>query len=115
MTGFNLPPGCTTKHIEDLWNSGPCECCGEHDDNCICTQCPICQQYGNPQCYVRPDAMWKGHGLEYTTQQLIGQTRRKIEDLEEQIQDHKLYIDWLEEEEHLKTLRGPGGTGDIPF
>ena len=68
--GWSLPPGCTHAMIDEACGvyDGPCECCGELVDNCICPECPECNSYGDPHCY-------KEHGLEFTQQQLDGQKK----------------------------------------
>ena len=41
-----------------------CETCGAtHEDDCICKECPVCEEYGNPNCY-------KEHGMKYTIEQI---------------------------------------------
>lgn len=32
-------------------DEGPCECCGRPVDDCICPECDICGESGNPDCY----------------------------------------------------------------
>jgi len=58
--------------IEDSWADNPCEMCGNHPDNCICPECPVCQAYGDPACY-------KNHGLICTSAQISGQESRAEE------------------------------------
>lgn len=50
--GWDLPPGCTTRHIEEAYGTeGPCDVCGRDIDHCICPECPVCQGIGDPACY----------------------------------------------------------------
>ena len=58
--GWSLPPGCSMRDIDPP--EQPCEVCGEYPDNCICPECPICYDYGNPRCYLE-------HGLRRTEEQ----------------------------------------------
>ena len=53
--GWSYPPGCSGPPDDD-WD---CEVCGEPTDNCICPECPVCEDIGNPDCYVN-------HGLKRT-------------------------------------------------
>src|SRR4051812_899012 len=65
--GWSLPPGCSMRDIERAQGSeGPCVCCGESEEKCICIECPTCSAIGDPKCY-------KEHGLTYTEAQLQGQ------------------------------------------
>ena len=57
--GWSLPPGVTTLPGEEEY---PCEVCGEFPDNCICPECPVCSDAGNPSCYPM-------HGLHRTFEQ----------------------------------------------
>lgn len=57
MTGWNLPPGCTSRMIDEAMGAEcPCEMCGRWADDCLCPECPKCGEYGNPHCY-------REHGL----------------------------------------------------
>lgn len=54
-SGFNLPPGCGTLPGEE---DGPCAVCngnidgnGENFGDCVCVECPVCGDVGNPSCY----------------------------------------------------------------
>jgi hypothetical protein len=90
MTGWNLPPGCTTRMIDEAAGVYDiCDCCGKGVEDCICPECPTCSEYGNPKCY-------KEHGLKFNREQLIGQTLRRIADLQEQVHDAQMYLCELE-------------------
>jgi hypothetical protein len=60
--GWDLPPGCTQKQIDDLFAEGPCDICGKDVDHCICPECPVCGAIGDPVCYDL-------HGLVQTQEQ----------------------------------------------
>lgn len=90
MTGWNMPPGVNVRDIPGNDDS-PCGCCGHDPADCICPECPQCEESGNEECYRR------GH-LEYTKGQLIGQARMRIYMLKDQIADDEAYIRWLEEQ-----------------
>ena len=47
--GWSLPPGCGTLPGEE--DEGPCMVCGKSIDDCICSECPVCGDAGNPKCY----------------------------------------------------------------
>ena len=59
--GWSLPPGCGTLPGEEEY---PCEVCGGNPENpdepgkvsetggCICPECPVCGEFGNPDCYT---------------------------------------------------------------
>jgi hypothetical protein len=53
MTGFNLPPGCTSRMIDEaLGLDEPCDVCGGSPEvDCICPECPVCESFGDPTCY----------------------------------------------------------------
>lgn len=94
--GWDLPPGCTLRHIEEAFgDEGPCECCGHDTAECICPECPTCGSTGDLNCYKEDG----GHGLNFNRQQLIGQCGMRIADLRFQIQ---------EEEENIKFLESGG-------
>ena len=46
--GWSYPPGCSgTPFDEEEW----CACCGQGEFSCICPECPVCYEAGNPACY----------------------------------------------------------------
>lgn len=99
MTGWNLPPGCSVKDIDDQCREEPCACCGQDPYECICPECPYCGKAGDPACYnvghddTKTDKIVR---LKYTRQQLIGQQRMKILDLEDQLGDARYVLEMLE-------------------
>jgi hypothetical protein len=93
-------------HIEGQFgDEGPCECCGRDPAECICPECPICGEQGNPECYRKKVSITdegrvlegKGHGLEYNREQRIGQSKMRIAALKEQIQDEEMFLAYMEE------------------
>jgi hypothetical protein len=46
----------------DQMVDGVCAVCGKPVDRCICPECPVCEEYGNPACYQQ-------HGLVCTAEQ----------------------------------------------
>lgn len=67
--GWSLPPGVTTLPGEEDY---PCEICGEFEENCICPECPVCGEIGDPLCY-------KKHGLVRTVEQANNLLKREKE------------------------------------
>ena len=50
MFGWSLPPGVSSRMIDEAYGvEVPCEVCGQWD--CICPECPVCEEVGNPVCY----------------------------------------------------------------
>jgi hypothetical protein len=69
--GWSYPPGCSGPPEYD---EEPCEICGEHIDNCICPECPVCGAVGDPLCYkAKPHPYGKyypgHHGMVRTEEQ----------------------------------------------
>jgi hypothetical protein len=80
---------------EAFGQEGPCECCGNDPADCICPDCPVCGDNGNPGCYVKIEGY--SH-LVYNKAQRMGQSRMKIGALKGQIHDEELYLAWLEQQ-----------------
>lgn len=55
LFGWSLPPGAAGDPNAP-WNQeyGPCQVCGQAEDDCVCPECPVCGAYGDSHCY-RPD------------------------------------------------------------
>lgn len=76
--GWSYPPGAAND-LRAPWNQGepPCEVCGKDIDDCICSECPKCGEYGNPDCYEH-------HGLVRTEEQIASmaeiEARKKADD-----------------------------------
>jgi hypothetical protein len=97
MGGFNLPPGVTSRMIDEASGMNAiCECCGHYTDDCICPECPSCLVIGHPECYADHGASPTCEGMHYTKAQRLGQARRRVLDLEDQIAAEGQYIAWLE-------------------
>ena len=90
----NLPPGVTIGMIDDHFADRPCEMCGHYPDDCICPECPVCYEHGNPACY----STLGGHGLTESWDQRIGKAKAELYNLQERVVDQQQYIDWLENE-----------------
>lgn len=45
--GWSYPAGCNSVPGDE--DEGPCQVCGRLD--CVCPECPVCGETGNPQCY----------------------------------------------------------------
>jgi hypothetical protein len=59
LFGWSLPPGCGTLPGEE---PAYCEVCGLDTDDCVCHECPVCGDFGNPECYAH-------HGMQLTEAQ----------------------------------------------
>jgi hypothetical protein len=92
MTGWNMPPGCNVRDIPGCGDESQCDCCGHDTADCICPECPKCNDYGNLECYKQ------GH-LEYNKEQLIGQTIMRIMALNSQIAEEQMYLASLQTKE----------------
>jgi hypothetical protein len=63
--GWDLPPGVSMRDIDPP--EQPCEVCGQPSDSCICPECPVCGEQGNPKCY-------ESHGLALSEKQIESKT-----------------------------------------
>lgn len=68
-------------HIDP--NGEACPCCGKIE--CICPRCPFCSEKGEQNCYL------EGHKLEYSKEQLLGQSELKIATLRKAIEDEQAF------------------------
>jgi hypothetical protein len=60
-----LPPGCSIRDLDDAMGvNNHCEVCGSWVDNCICSECPVCEEAGNLICYSQ-------HGMVATEAQKL--------------------------------------------
>ena len=67
----------------------PCETCGLGTSSCICPECEVCGEAGNPYCYDQ------GH-LHYSLNQLIGLSKLRIYTLQQQLVDEQYALLSLE-------------------
>lgn len=47
--GWDYPPGCSSVPGDEP--DPPCEVCGQKLNDCVCPECPVCREIGNPACY----------------------------------------------------------------
>lgn len=74
--GWSLPPGAANDPFAPYnQEEDPCEVCGNYVDDCICPECPVCHNAGDPKCYEE-------HGLVRNQDQIDG--RKKLDDLWEE-------------------------------
>lgn len=71
--GWSYPPGCNgTPYDEDY----PCEVCGGYDtiggkgkNQCVCPECKVCGEVGNPDCYLPVDSKNEFHHGQVMTEE----------------------------------------------
>ena len=72
----------------------PCAVCGLWSEDCICPECLVCHEYGNPGCYI--DAFEHNHGLVRSQQQIDSLAEKKAawkaEDLRAR---YEFLLDWM--------------------
>lgn len=98
-----MPPGCDVRDIPGN-DDPPCAVCCKPVDNCVCPECTVCGEVGNPDCYrdadktppFRPGKQF--HGLFLNKAQVKGREEARIEMLKQQIGDAQQYLDWLEDQ-----------------
>lgn len=89
--GWDLPPGCTHRMIDEAAGVGlPCAVCCRDTDVCVCTECPRCGETGNPNCY-------KEHGLMLNKQQVIGRQQAYVNRMQDAVSDAQQFLAYLEE------------------
>lgn len=85
--GWSYPPGCSgTPYDED---DGPCEVCGLEVCECICPECDVCGEVGDPHCYMH-------HGLHRTEEQKFNRELMD-RDIQAQIRAENAYWDITDE------------------
>lgn len=111
MTGWNLPPGCTTAHIDAACGGDAmCETCGREAGDCICPECPVCGETGDSSCYSDDGKHGPLHMLEYTTEQELGLAQVRVTQLEDQLNEARIWLAQLEE--RAKVEGGDEAAGD---
>ena len=48
LFGWSYPPGCDS--VPGDWDEW-CQMCGREVGECVCPECPVCGEVGNPECY----------------------------------------------------------------
>lgn len=88
LLGWSMPPGCSRVPGDE---EGPCAVCAKWPDDCVCPECVVCGEQGNPQCYATSPidekdpigmrhtmALWRGHGLKLTREQIAGRVEARL-------------------------------------
>src|SRR5262245_9328158 len=105
--GWSLPPGAA-GHPFAPWNQddGPCAVCCKHVDNCVCPECPVCGEPGEPTCYTRGH---DGKKMQLNKEQILGREECRIQLLREQVNDRLMGLDYMKEHDEwfIKDDDGP--------
>lgn len=103
MRYVDMCPSRRTPYDDDY----PCAVCGQHEAHCLCHECPVCGEFGCPQCYEA-----SGCGQALSEVQLASRERVSSEQEEEakradewarqEIEDARLAEEyWAEQERDL--------------
>jgi hypothetical protein len=114
MAGFNLPPGVTSRMIDEAYGiDQPCAVCCKDPADCICPECPQCGTTGDPNCYCdssREEGQRTGHGLRLSKEQLISRQETRVHMARQHLANAEMVLGLLQEQElnedlHLWDLR----------
>ena len=90
----NLPPGVTDRMIDEAFGADEqCAVCKCGIEDCVCPECLVCKEAGNPACY-KPGPLHLVF-LRLNKTQLMSRSKAKIAELQERIQDEGYYQAWL--------------------
>ena len=52
--GWSYPPGAASDPFAPYnQDDPPCAVCGNFEAECICPECVVCRDIGNPECYEK--------------------------------------------------------------
>jgi hypothetical protein len=81
----------------------PCAVCAIGVEDCLCPECPMCGEQGNPKCYYSvvdttdfPLAKKIGHGLMLSKEQVISRQKAYIRTLENRVYEEGMALEALE-------------------
>jgi hypothetical protein len=82
------------------WDEYSCEVCGYYSDDCVCPECPLCGEIGDPYCYQEVDLGICGglYDVGLNIDQKISKARARITENQEQLYDAGQALDILEAE-----------------
>lgn len=85
--GWSYPPGCSgTPYDEPCY----CEMCGRDADDCICPECLVCGEHGNPDCYP-------AHGLHLAPAQIASREEARVREENDRLADDAFAKEWHDE------------------
>lgn len=92
--GWSLPPGCSFSDLPGE-REIQCDVCGNSEGQCICSECPVCGECGNPLCYAE-------HGMIRSEEQIAAHKAmleaRRQDVIREDKEWEALYEDAMQEE-----------------
>lgn len=100
-SGFNMPPGVSTRDIPGNDAPEDCDVCGLDVDSCLCPECKVCGGVGDPACYT-------DHGLTRTPEQIFNRAQTDAE-IENEARSDAEYLEAQAERYRLEREAG----GDI--
>jgi len=96
-SGWNMPPGCFSVPGDE---EGVCEVCCKPASACVCPECPICREYGNPKCY---DGSYQPP-LRLSREQILARQEARIEVARQTLLDEERFLDWAKDQGDGLTL-----------
>ena len=112
--GWSLPPGAA-GHPLAPWNTedGPCEVCGLPVDDCICPECPVCRETGNPRCYATSSAEEGRHSLTLSPAQVAARQRTRVALIRESLQEEERVMKALDQAAERREHVSDEYLGDV--
>lgn len=107
--GWDYPPGCSSVPGDEEF---PCSVCGQWMDDCICPECPVCGEIGNPDCYGDPVhdpaapvpiPCRLHHGLHRTREQYASMTAKQAQWAQEAQDEYHYWLNPPKQEEAYPT------------
>jgi hypothetical protein len=93
--GWSYPPGAANDpnapYNQD--DDGPCAVCCKCVTDCICPECPVCSETGNPKCYLEE------HGLKLTREQAISRAECSARIAKQNWQEAEMAVEYLKQED----------------
>src|SRR5262249_15122544 len=96
--GFSLPPGAA-QDPNAPWNQeeAPCAVCCQDVESCVCHECPVCSEQGNPRCYATSEVGKNGHGLVLSPKQIASRQQVRVAILKERLEEQLMVAMALDE------------------
>lgn len=90
--GWSLPPGVRARDLPGE-QTEYCTICFKECEECICPECPVCQEVGRLECYSTETEA--NHGLKATKEQLIAYQEAFVAKLKAKLDEEQKSLEWM--------------------
>jgi len=105
--GWSLPPGVSTRDLPGNEDE-TCAVCFKQPDDCVCDECKVCFEFGNPRCH-------KEHGMKLNKAQLVARHEYLLHRAEAKVKETKTELEYIKKTDNPFNREDGEDRGEPPY